>query len=282
MLTYLELTRDDIASLPRENTLLVSLIAPIEVHGVHLPVGTDLFIAEGIMHRVTERLKDWTIVRLPDLLLGAQAIPAPGSIQIRGKLLRGALIQTGKALAALGFRYWMAFDNHGGATHQIAEAEAARRLQKDGLNLMTPFLPIFRGMCKGDPEIGLPRGEDGGADDAHAGTNETSLMLALAPEKVRPGWEKLPRWKPGEKTPMGNLGRALKQPLLGMAMDWFAAKDNPHYVGCPGEATVEAGEAMIAYHVKKSLELLQVAKEGKYKPECPYPKIVSALTKVFE
>lgn len=282
MLNYLDLTRDDIASLPRESTLLVSLVSPIEVHGGHLPVGTDLYVAEGIMRRTMEKLQDWTIVRLPDLLLGAQAIPAPGSIKIKGRMLRDAIISMGKGFAELGFQYWMIFDNHGGATHQIAESEAAIRLKKSGLNLMTPFIEIFQGMCKGDPEIALPLGKDGGADDAHGGTNETSLMLVLAPEKVRPGWEKLPRWKPSVKTPMGNLGRALKQPLLGMAMDWFAAKDNPHYVGCPGEASAEAGEAMIAYHVKKSLEQLQSAKEGKYVPEKPFTPVVRALTKLFE
>jgi creatinine amidohydrolase len=282
MLDYLELTRDDIAKLDRANTLFVSVVAPIEVHGGHLPTGTDLFIADAILKRTVERLEGWAVVRLPDLLIGAQAIPAPGSIRIKGSVLATTLKFWGEGLAALGFRYWMVFDNHGGATHQIAEAAAARKLKRRGLNLLVPFIPILRGMVNGSMGIGLPPGHDGGTEDAHAGTNETSLMLALSPGRVRESYQKLPRWKPTKGTPMGAFGRLLGQPFLGMAMDWFAAPDNPHYVGCPAEATAEAGETMAEYHIQIGLSLLKQAREGTYLPPKPFPGVVTTIIKMFE
>jgi creatinine amidohydrolase len=283
MVDYLELTRDEIAQLRRENTLFVSVVAPIEVHGGHLPTGTDLFVAEGILRRTVERLEGWTVVRLPDLPLGAQAIPAPGSVRVRGSVLGAALLSWGKSLAALGFKYWMVFDNHGGATHQVAEASAARKLKHRGFNLIVPFVPILRDMIDGRMEtIGLAAGYDGGIGDAHAGTNETSLMLALSPARVRKVYRSLPRWKPSKRTPTGNFGRMLGQPFLGAAMDWFASPDNPHYVGCPAEASAAAGEAMAEYHVKTGLALLEMAKAGNYDPPRPYPGLVSAITKLFE
>lgn len=283
MLEYMELTRDEIARLDRENTLFVSVVAPIEVHGGHLPTGTDLFVADGILKRTVERLEGWTAVRLPDLALGAQAIPAPGSVRVKAKVLEAALLAWGESLAALGFRYWMVFDNHGGATHQSAEAEAARKLKRRGFNLIIPFVPILKDMAEGRmAAIGLAPGHDGGMEDAHAGTNETSLMLALSPQKIRESYRTQPRWKPTHFTAMGNLGRALGQPFLGAAMDWFASPDNPHYVGCPAEATREAGERMAEYHVAAGLHMLEEAKAGRYVPVKPYPGFVTMISKLFE
>lgn len=282
MLEYLELSRDEIAALDRNNTLFVSAVAPVEVHGGHLPTGTDLFIAEAILKRTVDRLEGWTVVRLPDLLIGAQAIPAPGSLRVKSRVLGSSLVYWGESLASLGFKHWIVFDNHGGATHQAAEASAARKLKRRGFNLIVPFVSVFQDMVRGNMGIGLPPGHDGGMDDAHAGTNETSLMLALSPDRVRESSKQLPRWKPTKGTTMGAFGRLLGQPFLGMAMDWFAAPDNPHYVGCPSEATAEAGDKMAEYHVKKSLELLGRAKEGSYVPPKPYPWLVSAIAKLFE
>lgn len=282
MLEYLELSRGEIAALDRETTLFVSAVAPVEVHGGHLPVGTDLFIAGAILKRTAAELSGWTIVRLPDMLIGAQAIPAPGSMRVKGKLLEAALLSWGGSLAALGFKYWMAFDNHGGATHQLAEASAARKLKRRGFSLIVPFVSILEEMVKDKTGLGLGPGRDGGTRDAHSGTNETSLMLALSPGRVRPAWKDLPRWYPKKHTATGNFGRLLGQPFLGMAMDWFAAPDNPHYVGCPAEASAEAGERMAAYHVKRSLELLDSAKSGKYVPPRPYPRFVARIVKLFE
>lgn len=282
MLEYLELTRDEIAALDRENTVFLSAVAPVEVHGGHLPIGTDLFVADAILRRTADRLEGWTIVRLPDIPLGAQAIPAPGSFRVRGRLLGAAMLSWGESLSAMGFKHWVAFDNHGGATHQLAEASAARRLKRRGFNLIVPFVSVFRDMVKGTTGLGLPQGRDGGAEDAHAGTNETSLMLALSSDRVRPRWKELPRWKPSKRTFMGSFGRLLGQPLLGMAMDWFAAPDNPHYVGCPAEASEEAGEQMAAYHVKKGLELLEAARRGRYVPPRPYPRFVAMIVRLFE
>jgi creatinine amidohydrolase/Fe(II)-dependent formamide hydrolase-like protein len=278
----MELDRGEIAALDREATVFLSAVAPVEVHGGHLPVGTDLFVADAILKKTAEGLKGWTAVRLPDIPLGAQAIPAPGSMRVKGKLLEAALLSWGGSLAALGFKYWMAFDNHGGATHQLAEASAARKLKRRGFNLIVPFVSIFDEMVKNTAGLGLGPGRDGGMRDAHAGTNETSLMLALSPERVRPAWKDLPRWFPEKHTAMGNFGRLLGQPFLGMAMDWFAAPDNPHYVGCPSEALAEAGERMAAYHVKRGLELLDAAKKGTYVPPRPYPRFVSAIVRLFE
>ena len=282
VLEYLELARDEIAALDRETTLFVSVVAPIEVHGGHLPVGTDLYVAEGILRRTVEQLDGWTVVRLPDLLLGAQAIPARGSIRIKAKVLESALESWGMGLAELGFRYWIVFDNHGGVTHQLAEATAAARLLRKGFNLIIPFVSIFHDMTWEKTGLQLKPGCDGGAEDAHAGTNETSLMLALSPHRIRPGWENLPRWKPARETVMGKFGRLLKQPLLGMAMDWFAAPDNPHYVGGPADAAVQAGYAMAEYHEAKSLELLNAARNGTYRSPRPYPLLVAAISKLFE
>lgn len=107
-------------------------------------------------------------------------------------------------------------------------------------------------------------------------------MLALSPGRVRDSGSYQPRWKPVKRTGMGNVGRMLGQLLLGMCMDWLAAPDNPHYVGCPAEATAEAGEAMTDFHVREGLALLKTARDGRYCPTKPYPWLVATISKLFE
>lgn len=137
-------------------------------------------------------------------------------------------------------------------------------------------------MTAGDTAIGLPSGRNGDADDANAGTNETSLMLALSPDHVRPSYQRSGQWRPTARTALGNLVRTLGQPLLGMAMGWFAAPDNPHYVGDPSQACAQAGETMIAYHVKHGLRLLEQAKAGEYRPVMPYGWLIRVISRMFE
>lgn len=49
VLEYVELCLPEILELDREKTVFLISVSPIEVHGPHLPVGTDVFIAEELM-----------------------------------------------------------------------------------------------------------------------------------------------------------------------------------------------------------------------------------------
>jgi creatinine amidohydrolase/Fe(II)-dependent formamide hydrolase-like protein len=127
---YTELTSDQIKALPRDNTILLSSISPVEFHGNHLPVGTDYYVAQEIMKRFAEEMENYTIVHLPDLPLGSDVVGSKGSLPIKSRTLSELLVSWGTKLSSMGFEYWVICDNHGGLKHQIAFTKAAKKLRK--------------------------------------------------------------------------------------------------------------------------------------------------------
>src|SRR5665811_1484332 len=194
---YLDLTYRELGDLDRERTVIVGAVSPVEVHGPHLPLGTDIFIAEEVRDRVGAALlarhPDWTVIDLPTIAAGSDPIPLPGSVEIAPAALEALVGGWARALAEQGFRYWVLLDNHGGPHHQLAIEAAGRKAARRGLHVISPFHLEFRRMVALDPDLleatALAEGTVGDVTDSHAGTNETSLMLACRPESVRPAYK---------------------------------------------------------------------------------------------
>jgi creatinine amidohydrolase len=280
MIEYLELTRRDIEALPRDRTVLISAISPIEVHGSHLPVGTDYLLAQEVMRRLTEELAGFTVVHLPDLPVGADLVGADASLPVRSRTVRDILLDWGMKLCDLGFRYWIVCDNHAGVRHQAAFVAASKRLLKRRFFLIAPMLHIFKEMTEDRDEIGLPPGMNGDWYDAHAGTNETSTMLAAHKGLVSEEWHTLRRFSPGVRSRTGNLVRMLGYKGLANAVDWLRDPNGPFYMGAPAEASEKNGEVMLSYHVKRGKELLYEAMSGRYEPPTLYRGLAGLMTRL--
>ena len=108
VLEYVELSLPEIEALEREKTVFLMSVSPIEAHGPHLPVGTDVFIASELLNRYVSELKknhpELTLVKLPSLYVGSDAVPAPGSLSVPATHLEGILTAYGEGLAKQGFR----------------------------------------------------------------------------------------------------------------------------------------------------------------------------------
>ncbi len=298
-LRFMELTAGELAALDRARTVVFSSVSPLEVHGEHLPIGTDLYIAESVRDRILERFlekrPDHTALVLPTLWLGANAIPPPGSVPISHRAVLRAVLDTGRALADLGFRVWVLTDNHGGPLHQIALETAARKLARRNLCLVLPFHTLFRRMVDHDPGLlqatGLPRDGCGASEDAHAGTNETSLMLALHPDKVRPSWGSTGPARPSPVPFLLRLLPAIARLLeavglrhaatdlrfLAPALAWVGDPKMAYYQGDPSAASREAGQAMFAYHADLGGQFLEQALNG----TCPRAKPIGWSLRVL-
>jgi len=282
ILEYVELRLPEILELDREKTVFLIGVSPIEIHGPHLPVGTDVFIAEELLaDYVSELAKnhpELTFVKLPPLYAGSDALPHPGSLSVPAPHLEGILTAYGQGLAKQGFRYLFVADNHGGPRHQMAIEASARRLwRKHKFYLIDPFGLDFRYMVQHDPDFmqrtGLGPGECGDDPDSHAGTNETSLMLARCSEKVADDFREVePSLPPSLRggaafvAALGRfisflggrkLGRDLKH--LANTLAWVTDPNMKPYMGNPGKANREAGEAMIAARVEVAMELFEKA-----------------------
>lgn len=292
MLEYAKLTYPELQALDRGRTVFLWPVSPLEVHGPHLPVGTDVFVAEELLRRyavaLREKHPELELVALPPLYAGSDPLPFPGSVAIPPAVLEGHLLATARSLARQGFRYLIAADNHGGPRHQLAIESAARKAWKRWrFYLIDPFGAVFRYMVQHDPEFladtGLGPGRCGDDPDAHAGTNETSLMLAAHPELVKAEYRTLPASSPAARSSARAVLSAVARLLracgagqtaddllhLGETLAWVGDPGKPPYLGSPALATAEAGEAMYRGQVWAMLKLVDRALQGEPVPIQP-------------
>lgn len=285
ILEYKNLNLKEVEKLNREKTIFLLAVSPLEVHGPHLPVGTDVIIAEDLLNKYIEELEkqypEYQQVVLPPLYAGSNALPVKGSISIKAGVLEKLIYNYGKALAVQGFKYLFLADNHGGPGHQLAIEKASRKLWKRyRFYLVAPFNLVFRYMVKHDSRFlemtGLKPGICGDDTDSHAGTNETSLMLAIKPEMVK-AHDRVPPSEPPDYSGINKLifliaglvkrfgGRKLGEDLVHLAnlLAWTGDKEMKPYMGSPAEASVEAGRAMLDARVQIAMGLFKQALAGK-------------------
>ncbi|HSE93929.1 MAG TPA: creatininase family protein [Methylomirabilota bacterium] len=185
-------------ALDRARTVVVLAVSPLEEHGPHLPLGVDVFTAEYFAREIAQRLTaerpGWSAVLAPTLHLGAFTFDAPGTVRVRQRVVRDALVDYGRAFARAGFRFVLVANGHAGPTHLAALDEAAaivsRRYGVHMASLSGWFAWQFRtGRFLDGVEAQLGRAlsdteRRAFAEDAHAGWWETSMMLMLRPDLV--------------------------------------------------------------------------------------------------
>jgi len=282
---YEELTATELAELDRGRTLALMAIGPLEVHGPHLPLGTDVLVAvelqRRIVARVRERRPETDFLILPPLYAAADALPATGSVKVDSRAVHRLLLGIGRGLAEQGFRTLLLTDNHAGPRHQIAVEKAVRRLyRRHGFALVAPFQRFYRRMAEDEThllaETGTSPGSCGDDLDLHAGTNETSLVLVFAPGMILPVWKTLSRTAVPETEParrlldlisgaVGGLGaRRLGRDLahLGTLLGWTGMASMPTYIGDPSQASAAAGERMLEAHVAEAMAMLEEVWSG--------------------
>ena len=201
-----EMSTPALDALPRDRTVVMLTVSPLETHGPHLPVGVDAFTARHFAETLAERLvasrPGWAVVLAPTLHLGTFTFDTVGTITVRQRLVRDVVVDYGRSLARAGFRYVLVANGHGGPGHLVALEEAAaivsrrHRITMASLSghLVWEFL---RGRYVGRIEAALgrpltPEERQAFAEDSHGGWWETSIMLLLKPHLVDEAYRGLP------------------------------------------------------------------------------------------
>lgn len=87
----------------RERTLILIPISPMEEHGPHLPIGTDVMAAADIAARTANQLENkapaHAVVLCPAVPLGCAAIKAnfPGTVSMRGTTMKNVVVDICRA-----------------------------------------------------------------------------------------------------------------------------------------------------------------------------------------
>ncbi len=173
-----KLRRDQIAVEARQGAILLQPIGAIEQHGPHLPVDTDIAAVCAVCERAALRLDDPPALVLPAIHWGLSPywLPFAGTISLSPTTILALFDDIGASVAAHGFDRMVIVNGHGGNAGIVAVA--ATNLAKVGVRAVALS---WWDLLRGDLATLTPR--DGG-HIGHAGQTETSVQLALQPERV--------------------------------------------------------------------------------------------------
>jgi creatinine amidohydrolase/Fe(II)-dependent formamide hydrolase-like protein len=240
-----ELTFQDVSRLLGARSVLVLPIGSIEQHGPHLPLNTDVLIAEAMAARIVTRWADtFDLWRLPTMSvsLAREHEWAAGTLSLSVEGMTRLMHDLGRTIGrSLPTRNLFILNSHGG-NRGILEA-LLRDLRLDaGLNVCV-FHPAALGDGAGEGPI----------PEIHGGKNETSIMLEIAPHLVR--LDRL--WK--ESNASAGL---VHETILDPAVTWPWCSDDARLsdagaIGNPHAATPEFGRQLIAQAVERAGEIIK-------------------------
>src|SRR5262249_59001159 len=97
---------------------------PLGERGPPLRAGVDArparHFAEALAERLTAARPGWTALLAPTLPLGSFTFEAVGTVSVRQRVVRDAVVDCGRSLARAGFRYILVANGHGAPGHLVA------------------------------------------------------------------------------------------------------------------------------------------------------------------
>ena len=170
----------DIAGTNPARWIAVLPLAATEQHGPHLPVGTDVMIAQAHLARVRELLPasiPATFLPVQPVGISTEHIGYPGTLTLPTEVALKTWMALGESVARAGIRKLVMVTSHGGNS-------AAMTLVAQDLRAQYGLLAVTTGWYRfGAPE-GLFSAEEL-RHGIHGGAVETSIMLARYPQHVR-------------------------------------------------------------------------------------------------
>lgn len=160
------------------NPIAILPLGAVEVHGDHLPILTDVYLAEGVSRKVCEQLPN--AILLPSMPYGQiwSLRDKPGSISLSDDTLSSFLCEVGRSLFGQGVKRLAIINGHVGNINAI---KMAQRVLFDECDLkMYSF--TYPGVEKSQEEVLTTKRPHKAY--FHACEIETSYMLYLQPDKV--------------------------------------------------------------------------------------------------
>lgn len=225
---WAERTWEELAALDRSRTVALLPVGAVEAHGPHLPLGTDVIIAQAMARAGAEALEGagWGALVLPPLWYSAApfARDFPGTVGVDGATVTALVTQIAASLEGQGFAALGVANAHLDPAHlrSLHDAVAARE-EAGGIPV------VFPDLTRGRHARRLTEEFQTGA--CHAGRFEGSIVLSETPGLVRQATAA------GLPPNPASLSEAIAR-----GDDSFAAAGGPRaYFGWPAEATAAEG-----------------------------------------
>lgn len=236
-----ELSGPALASTLTADSILVLPTGSIEHHGPHLPLATDLLMAELLAEQIVEGaaaggLDTWLLPPIAYAKSDEHAW-APGTIWLDAHTLLDTLVGIGRGVAGTPARTIVFYNGHGG---NVALLQVALRELRVRFGLRTFFLNVS--IPAGDTELGF---------GIHGGHGETSLAMHLRPDLV--DLSGAVDATPAHLAPFERIGFAGAPVQFGWTSDDFGTGG---VIGDPTGANPEHGAALAAGLVAEGIASL--------------------------
>jgi len=184
----MEMTWKEIESLPKDKTVLLVTLAPIEEHGLHLPLGVDIMEGkkwEGdCLRKLVDKYPGHTFLSMPAIPIAHGCIGQyPGNLHFRQRTVRTVVEECLRNFVRWGIRHIVVIASHGNPKFQIAVEEACQKInRRHGVCAFSP-LGAFFSYKELKMDLRFPEGMrvqlEAYPNDFHAGWVETSMMLDI-------------------------------------------------------------------------------------------------------
>jgi creatinine amidohydrolase len=181
----------DVSKAAAARWIAVLPLAATEQHGPHLPLGTDVMIAQAYLARVRELLPDAipaTFLPIQPVGISTEHIDYPGTLTLPTDVALKTWMALGESVARAGVRKLVMVTSHGGNS-------AAMTLVAQDLRAKHGLVAVTTGWSR----FGVPEGLFSAEElrhGIHGGAVETSIMLAKYPDHVR--HEKIADFRPAD------------------------------------------------------------------------------------
>ena len=245
----------DFAAVDASRLVAVLPVAAVEQHGPHLPLSVDADLAHGIVQACLPHLSDKCgAVFLPAQVVGysPEHTAFAGTLSLKAETIIRLWTDIAESVAAAGVKRLVLFNSHGG---QVGLMDVVARDLRARLDMLVYSVSWFN----------LPLFDELGHDlndlfddqehrfGVHAGDVETSMMLALRPQRVR--------MDKAQEFHSTSQDRAARYPILGNGKSAKFAWQIQDYnlqgaAGNAAAATAEKGHSLVRVAGKSLAQLL--------------------------
>jgi creatinine amidohydrolase len=229
---FAEMTWEEVRDADLGRSVAILPVGAVEAHGPHLPLGTDVVIAEGMARSCGQLLSDAgrTAFILPPVWYTAAAFARafPGTVSVAPETVRATVTQIAEALGAQGVGTLAIANAHLDPVHLESLREAAAD-RPTPTSARIVFLDLTR------RHVAARLTDEFRTGACHAGRFEGSIVLAEAPEQVRSEIA-------AELAPVpASLSDAIREGRS----SFEEAGGERAYFGWPADATAEEGRASV-------------------------------------
>lgn len=176
---FADLAGPQVAQVVTQRSIMIQPLGAVEQHGPHLPMSTDLIIAQAAARAAVDtaspELDLWLLPPLAYTKSNEHAW-APGTIWLSATTMLSVLNDVGRCIAGTSARKVVFLNGHGGNSALVVVANREVRMAHGLMTfLVHPFVPADQGGASPPEELGM---------GIHGGADETSVMLHLQPDLV--------------------------------------------------------------------------------------------------